>query len=143
MSPTLWCGLLAIGLLAGCERVHEQGQAPITTRQPPPCHIYTAEPVCRVGCDVDVPKKVFDIGPNLSGLDTAGVRGVEIAEILIDDQGAVTDACLLRGVREDVDLRAVSAIRQWRFEPARLRHSVPPGAVTPVVITVTLPIGPR
>jgi hypothetical protein len=90
-----------------------------------------------------VPKKVFDVGPNLSGLDLVGVRGVEIAEILIDDHGAVTDACLLRGVREDVDLRAVTAIRQWRYEPARLRHSTPPGMVTSMIMTVTLPIGQR
>jgi hypothetical protein len=144
MGQTLSCGLLAIGMLAGCERAQRQAEATSTTRQPPPCNIYTAEPVCRVGCDADgPPKKVFDVVPDLSGLDLGGVRGVEIAEILIDDRGAVTDACLRRGVRDDVDLRAVAAIRQWRYEPARLRHSTPPGALTSQIITVALPVGQR
>src|ERR1019366_4308400 len=130
MGQTLWCGLLAFGLLAGCERAHKPAEAPITTRQPPPCHVDAPLNACRVGCDADVPKKVFDVGPNLSGLDLVGIHGVEIAEILIDDHGAVPDACLLRGVREDVDLRAVAAIRQWRYEPPRHRHSTSPGLVT-------------
>ena len=45
------------------------------------------------------------------------------------------------GVREDVDARAMAAIRQWRFEPARLGHSTPPGLPIPAVMTVTLQIG--
>jgi hypothetical protein len=53
----------------------------------------------------------------------------------------VKGACLLRGVREDIDARAVVAIGHWRYEPARLRHSSPPGVIVPVVITVSLPIG--
>ena len=53
----------------------------------------------------------------------------------------VQQACLLRGVREDVDGRVIAAIRQWRFEPARLRHSTPPRLPVPVVMTVTLGFG--
>ena len=89
-----------------------------------------------------MPKTVFDVAPDLAGIDLAGLHGFEIAEILIDDRGGVKDVCLLRGRREDVDRRAVAAIRQWRFEPARLRHSTPPGVLVSVVMTVTLPIGP-
>jgi hypothetical protein len=44
-------------------------------------------------------------------------------------------------VREDVDARAVTAIRHWRYEPVRLRHSTPPGMVVSAVMTVTLTIG--
>jgi hypothetical protein len=109
-------------------------------RTPPACNI-AAPSACRIGCDADAPKKVFDVAPDLSGIDLTGLHGVEIAEILIDDRGDVKDVCLLRGVREDVDLRAVAAIGFWRFEPARLRHSRPPGAVVSLVMTVTLPIG--
>jgi hypothetical protein len=100
-----------------------------------------APSACRVGCDADVPRKVFDVAPDLSGIDFAGLHGIEIAEIVIDERGDVKDVCLLRGVREDVDLRAVAAIRHWRFEPTRLRHSTPPGVPASVVMTVTLPIG--
>jgi hypothetical protein len=83
----------------------------------------------------------LDVAPDLSGIDLASLHGLEITEILIDNRGAVKDVCLLRGVREDIDVRALAAIRQWRFEPTRLRHSTPPGAPVSVVMTVTLPIG--
>ncbi len=85
--------------------------------------------------------KVVDVAPNLSGLDTRGLHGIELVEILIDIHGDVQQACLRRGVREDVDARAVAAIRRWRFEPARLRRSTPPRLSVPAVMTVSLRIG--
>ena len=101
----------------------------------------SAPRACRVGCDADVPKKVVDAAPDFSGIDLATLHGIAIAEILIDVHGEVKDVCVIRGVRDDVDLRAVAAIRRWQFEPTRLRHSTPPGVVVPVVMTVTVPIG--
>jgi hypothetical protein len=138
----LWRGLwLAAAIGNGC---HERGQGPaewpVTTRTPPACHI-DAPSACRVGCDADQPTKLLDAAPDLGGLDVADLHGVEIVEILIDERGSVKDACLLRGVREDVDLRVMAAIRQWRFEPVRLRHLTAPGVVVPVVITVGVRIG--
>jgi len=46
-------------------------------------------------------------------------------EILVDVHGAVPPACVLRGVREDVQVRSVAAVRRWPFEPARLCRSPP------------------
>jgi hypothetical protein len=142
VGQSLWRGMcLALAVVAGCgEQAHKPAESPITIRTPPACHI-DAPSACRVGCDAEVPKKVLHVAPDLSGIDLAGLHGLEIAEILIDNRGAVKDACLLRGVREDVDLRAVAAIRHWRFEPTRLRHSTPPGVPVSVVMTVTLPVG--
>lgn len=132
---------LAVAILgAACGRPQGAAETAITTRTPPACQIY-APSACRVGCDADVPKQVAHVAPELAGIDLTGLRGVEIAEILIDERGDVKDICLLRGVREDIDARAVAAIRQWRYEPARLRHSTPTGAVVPLVMTVTVPIG--
>jgi hypothetical protein len=140
----LW---LAVAIGSGsCEQAQKSadspiptGTPPLTKRIPPECHI-DAPSACRVGCDADVPKKVMEVAPDLSGLDVTGLNGVEIVEILIDVRGYVQEACLLRGVREDVDDRAIAAIRQWRFEPARLRHSTSPRLPVPIVMTVTLPI---
>ena len=142
VRPKLWCGVgLVIPILGGgCGRTHESAESVITSRTPPPCQI-VAPSACRVGCDADVPKQVAHVAPELAGIDLAGLRGVEITEILIDDRGDVKDICLLRGVREDIDARTVAAIRQWRYEPARLRHSSPPGMAVPLVMTVTVPIG--
>jgi hypothetical protein len=132
---------LALALAGGCgDQAHEPAESPLTTRTPPACHI-DAPFACRVGCDAEPPKKILDVAPDLSGIDLASLHGLEITEILIDNRGAVKDVCLLRGVREDIDVRALAAIRQWRFEPTRLRHSTPPGAPVSVVMTVTLPIG--
>jgi hypothetical protein len=132
---------LALAVVGGCrEQAHKPADSPITTLTPPACHV-EARGACRLGCDADPPKKVFDVAPDLFGIDLAGLHGVEIAEILIDDHGDVKVVCLLRGVREDVDQRALAAIRHWRFEPARLRHSTPPGVYVPVIMTVSLTIG--
>jgi hypothetical protein len=109
-------------------------------RIPPECHL-NAPSSCRVGCDADVPQKLMEVAPDLSGLDVTGLNGVEIVEILIDVRGYVHEACILRGVREDVDDRAIAAIRRWRFQPAGLRHSTPSGLPVPIVMTVTLRIG--
>jgi hypothetical protein len=142
VGQNLWRGaclaLAAVG--ACCEHAHESAEPPITRRTSSACRL-DAPFACRVGCDADVPMKTFHVAPDLSGIDLAGLNGVEIADILIDDRGNVKDVCLQRGVREDVDDRAVAALRQWRFEPTRLRHSTPPGMVVSVVMTVTLPIG--
>jgi hypothetical protein len=124
----------------GCDRQLQPRESPVTVRTPPDCHI-VAPGACRIGCDADSPRKVFDVAPDLSGLNVAGLRGSEIAEILLNERGEVKDVCLRRGVREDIDARVVAAIQRWRFEPARLRHSVPPGAIVSIVISVTLPIG--
>jgi hypothetical protein len=133
--------LIVIAALGeGCGRSQQAIDPPMTERTPPACQI-DARGACLVGCDADVPRKVVDVAPDLSGLDAAHLRGLEIAEILIDDRGTVKDVCLLRGVREDVDVRAIDAIRRWRYEPARLRHSTPPGALVSIEIAVTLRVG--
>ena len=139
----LW---LAIAIPAGsCEQAHKSAQVPmatpaVTERIAPECHV-KAPSACRVGCDADPPRKITHVPPDLSGLIITGLNGVDLIEILIDVDGNVQDACLLRGVREDVDARAMAAIRQWRFEPTRLRHSTPPRLAVPIVMTVALPIG--
>ena len=142
MGRNAWRGMW-LGFVLGdacCERAAKPAESPITTRTPSACHI-DAPAACRVGCDVDAPRKVVDVAPDLSGLDSADLHGSEIVEILIDEYGDVKATCLRRGVREDVDGRVMAAIRQWRFEPVRLRRSTPPGVPVSVVTTVTLRIG--
>ena len=142
VAPSLWSGVgLVLALVGGgCQPVRESAESPITTRTPPPCQI-DAPLACRVGCDADEPKRVLNVAPDLSGIELGSLHGLEIAEILLDEDGDVKDVCLLRGVREDVDARAVTAIRHWRYEPVRLRHSTPPGMAVSAVMAVALPIG--
>jgi len=48
----------------------------------------------------------------------AGVQGSVLVEAIIDTQGRVTDARVLRGLPMGLDQEAVNAILQWRFTPA-------------------------
>jgi hypothetical protein len=138
--------VLAI-VCACCARTPEAVEKTLVTTSTPSattgCHIYDPN-ACRVGCDIDEPKKVLDVAPDLSRIDVTTVRRqIEIAEILIDTEGVVKQVCVLRGVRDDIDVRVVAAIRQWRFQPARLRHSTPKaeaGTLVSPVLTVTVRI---
>jgi len=62
----------------------------------------------------------------------ARVQGVVIIEALIDTNGNVADAKILRSVAM-LDQAAVDAVRQWRFTPTMLN-----GAAVPILMTVTV-----
>ena len=61
------------------------------------------------------------VPPNYSeeGLE-AGVQGISLYEIVIDEKGMPTNLRLLSPLGYGLDERAKEAIEQWRFEPARL-----------------------
>ena len=57
---------------------------------------------------------------------------------------------MLRGLGDAIDARALAAVRQWQFEPPRLKRSVAvkgrglrKGTVVPVVLTVTVRVAPH
>jgi TonB family protein len=73
-----------------------------------------------------------------------------IIEVRIDAAGRVTESCMLRGVREDVDRKALEAVKTWRFESPRLLVATDPkgsggrleaGTTIPIFMTVTMRIG--
>jgi hypothetical protein len=55
---------------------------------------------------------------------------------------------MLRGVRPDVDLRVLEAVKRWRFDPPRLNEPtpitnetvLPAGTAVSTIITVTVPL---
>jgi protein TonB len=62
----------------------------------------------------------------------AGVRGVVIVEAMIDADGSVKQARVLRSIPL-LDEAALEAVRQWRFEPTLLS-----GQPVPVIVTLTV-----
>ncbi len=50
---------------------------------------------------------------------TRGVTGDVVLEIVIKSDGSVGDVKVLRGLGSGLDERAVTAVRNWRFAPAR------------------------
>lgn len=92
----------------------------------------TDNPV-RVGGDIKEPKKIKDVRPVYpADALAAKVQGVVIIEAIIDTNGNVADAKVLRSVAM-LDQAAVDAVRQWRFSQTLLN-----GAPVPVLMTVTV-----
>jgi TonB family protein len=103
--------------------------APPATLQP----LNTPPDTVRVGGDIKEPKKIKHVAPVYPDLAQASkVQGVVILEVLVDQNGAVADARVLRSVAL-LDQAAVDAVMQWRFTPTLLN-----GNPVSVVMTVTV-----
>jgi TonB family protein len=50
----------------------------------------------------------------------AAVQGAVIIEAIIDEYGRVADARILKGLPLGLDQEALTAVREWRFQPATL-----------------------
>jgi protein TonB len=87
----------------------------------------------RVGGSISEPRKIMDVKPVYpqAAMD-AKIQGVVILEVVIDANGAVRDAKVLRPVAM-LDQAALDAVKQWRFTPTLLN-----GAPQEVIMTVTV-----
>jgi TonB family protein len=91
----------------------------------------------RVGGAVRSPRKIRDMAPIYPDqARQANVGGTVILEVTIGIDGSVSDARVLRSIPL-LDAAAVAAVRQWQYEPTLLN-----GAAVPVMMTVTVPVGP-
>ena len=104
------------------------GAPPAPPPEPPraraPVHLHSG---------IAAPVKVAGVSPVYPVIaQGARVEGVVILEAVIDAQGRVASATVLRSIPL-LDQAAVDAVRQWRFTPARLN-----GEAVPVVMTVTV-----
>lgn len=98
---------------------------------PPP--IVTPTSPVRLHSGMAAPRKTRDVMPTYPAMArTVRVQGIVILEAVIDSSGRVESARVLRSISL-LDEAALEAVRQWRFEPARLN-----GQPVPVVMTVTV-----
>lgn len=105
------------------------GGVTVSPSQPP-----SADAPVRVGGNIRPPAKVRHVDPVMPAVAAqAGVQGVVIVEVTIDEQGKVRNARILRSIPL-LDQAALDAVRQWEFEPTLLN-----GVPRPVVMTVTVP----
>lgn len=70
----------------------------------------------RVGHDIHPPVLIDRVEPRV----TTNVHGIVIVETIIDVDGNVCDAAVLKGINAEVDAAALAAVRRWRFRPATL-----------------------
>jgi TonB family protein len=91
-------------------------------------------PPNRVGGEVSRPEKISGPPPVYTEMARkARVTGVVIVEAVIDEQGNVTDAHVLKGLPMGLDQSALEAVMEWKFEPAQ-RY----GQSVPVYYTLTI-----
>ncbi|HVH58121.1 MAG TPA: TonB family protein [Vicinamibacterales bacterium] len=87
----------------------------------------------RIGGAIAPPKKIRDVRPVYpEEARAAGVSGMVVVEIVVDAQGDVRSARVLRSIPQ-LDEAAVGAVKQWKFVP-----TVQEGVAVPVVMTVTV-----
>jgi TonB family protein len=97
----------------------------------PPAPAYQ-EPV-RVGGNIKEPKKIKHVAPVYPPeAQESRLQGIVILEALIDPDGKVATARVIRGVN-GLDDAAVDAVLQWEFTPTLLN-----GQPVPVIMTVTV-----
>ncbi len=87
----------------------------------------------RVGGAIRVPVKTRHVDPAYPPIALqARVQGVVILEALVDTDGRVADARVLRSIPL-LDQAAVEAVRQWEYQPTLLN-----GQPVPVIMTATV-----
>ena len=92
----------------------------------------------RAGAGIEPPRLRREVKPTYT--DAARRRGVEgqvLVEIVVQRDGTVGDVRVLRRLGDGLDERAIEAVRQWTFEPAR-RHGVPVDVIVEVSLQFTL-----
>jgi TonB family protein len=91
------------------------------------------EEVVRIGGDVKPPKKIKHVSPVYpEDAREAGIEGVVIVEAVINKEGKVARAWVLRSVPE-LDQAALDAVLQWEFEPTYVK-----GKPVSVEMTITI-----
>ncbi len=81
--------------------------------------------VYRPGSGIDAPRLLREVKADYTeDARRRNVEGEVVLEIVVRSDGSVGDVKVLQGLAGGLNERAVQAVRQWRFAPAR-RHGVP------------------
>jgi protein TonB len=92
----------------------------------------------RPGSGIDAPQLLREV--QASYTDQARRRALEgdvLLEIVVRADGSVGDVRVMRALGSGLDQKAVEAVRQWRFRPAR-RHGSPVDVVVDVAVEFKL-----
>jgi len=88
----------------------------------------------RPGSGVEPPRLLREVRADYTDeARRANVEGEVLLEIVVRRDGTVGDVRVLRRLGSGLEQRAVQAVRQWRFAPARLR-----GAAVDVIVEVAV-----
>jgi len=88
----------------------------------------------RPGAGIEPPRLVREVKADYTDEGRRrGITGEVLLEIIVQSDGSVGDVTVLRGLGAGLDQRAVAAVRQWRFTPARRR-----GTAVDVIVQVAV-----
>jgi TonB family protein len=91
----------------------------------------------RIGGDLKAPAKIRDVRPVYPPIaQEARVQGVVIIETVIDEDGNVAEARVLRSIPL-LDQAALEAVQQWRYVPTLL-NGMPRAVIMTVTVNFTL-----
>ena len=92
--------------------------------------------------DITPPVKLSAVPPQYTEeAKKARVQGVAILQVVINEQGNVTKAQVLKGLPMGLSEAALEAVKQWTFEPAR-ENGVPVSVYYNLTINFQLPAPP-
>ncbi len=92
----------------------------------------------RPGSGVEPPGLLHEVAPSYTEqARRAGLEGEVLLEIVVGPDGEVSDIRVVRRLGGGLDDRAVAAVRQWRFSPAR-RLGAPVAVIVEVAVEFTL-----
>jgi TonB family protein len=126
----------ALGLLN--QQLRERGLVKMLVPEPlppPPVRQVVGQAgAVRVGADIKQPKQIRRVEPQYpEDAKAAGTTGMVILEVLLDTEGRVKQAAILRHVTPSIDQAALNAVQQWVYSPTLLN-----GNPVEVVFTVTV-----
>ena len=92
----------------------------------------------RPGSGIEPPRLLREVKPDYTEeARRAGVTGEVLLEIVVRRDGTVGDVRVLQGLGRGLDAKAVDAVRQWRFSPAR-RQQAPVDVMVEVAVEFRL-----
>jgi TonB family protein len=88
-------------------------------QEPPATPAAEAASPLQVGAGVSRPEKISGATPLYTEIARkAGVQGTVVVESIIDKQGNITEARILRGLPLGLGESALDAVKTWKFKPA-------------------------
>jgi periplasmic protein TonB len=92
----------------------------------------------RPGSGIEPPRLLREVKPQYTEeARQRSVQGEVVLEIVVRRDGSVGEVRVLQGLGHGLDRRAVEAVRQWRFTPAR-RHGTPVDVMVEVAVEFKL-----
>jgi TonB family protein len=92
----------------------------------------------RPGAGIEPPRLVREVkAVYTEDARRRGLTGDVLLEIVVRRDGSVGDVTVLRGLGAGLEARAIEAVRQWRFTPAR-RLGAPVDVIVEVAVEFTL-----